>query len=246
MIPTFSIPKINKTYPRNNFLNNPLYLQHKNKDSIVRAMPYGLTFFKSFVNVASLNADYSVGSGIATYTSVSGTPTLDANGYTVTIANVDVLKYATAGNRTAVQETIAIKFQVSSLIAATRRTLDSTNTKNRFFSILNGFNILEIFPNFDDSVAVKVAVGTYIPAINTSVVAATVLQHSSPYATLYRDGTSVATYTTGDWITPAWGTYFFLGCANNNLQQINGIIQSITIFNRALNADEVVAVSNLI
>ena len=118
-----------------------------NKERIKRLMPYGLTFYKDYSAIpngtyvgssssAWLNADYSIGSPVAIFTSTDGNFVIDG-GYKTTVANKDVLKYLILGNRTAAQETIVIKVSFPYNFADKNwgfPSFLSTDTKNRRFS----------------------------------------------------------------------------------------------------------------
>ena len=161
--------------------------------------------------------------------------------------NAEVLKYETAGNRTAATETVFIKYVIipsSSEIVAASRYIASTETKNRNILIYSGVRI-RTRANENDNVDV-LASDTSTWLANSSSIFTGVYKHSSPYVEIYRDGTSKGTYTAGDFTNPAWGTYWFLGSQNDTGNQSALIFQSVTIFNRALTAAEVAAVSTLL
>lgn len=159
----------------------------------------------------------------------------------------ETLKYPTLGNRTAASETVFIKFAPESVFAndGVGRALDSTDTKVRAISKFTTGTVLVLQPNATDSGPVQAATST-TPQANTSYVIAGVMQHASPYASMYLNGTSQGTYTIGDFTDPVWGTFFHIGNNQNGANQLNGIIQSVVIYNRALSASEVLQVSNIL
>jgi hypothetical protein len=74
------------------------------------------------------------------------------------------------------------------------------------------------------------------------------MKHSSPYIELYMNGTSQATYTSGDWTNPTWGTYFWMGSNNNTTgdSQLDGTIKRIVKYSRALTEPEVSSVTTIL
>lgn len=159
----------------------------------------------------------------------------------------EVLKYPISGNRTAASESIFIKFSPESTWAndGIARVITSTDTKNRDLLKTTAGTRVKVEANANDSPAVVVTASTTTPAVNTSYITATTIQHSSPFITVYMNGSSEGTYTVGDFIDPAWGTSFYIGCLSSGIQQINGIIQSVTIYNNALSVGSVLQASNI-
>lgn len=164
----------------------------------------------------------------------------------------EVLKYPIANNRTAASETIFINFASESTWDTTqsskRQLMDTDTARRMILKPSIGTTVPQFIPNFTDSSSV-VKNCSSTPQGNISSIICGVFQHSSPYITVYTNGVSEGTYITGDWIDPGWGTNFYIGCTNNavgNDNQINGIIQSVAIFNRALSANEVSIVSKLL
>ena len=221
--------------------------------SIRDKFPRGLTFFKNFANIPAgvyaaasfgylLNADFALGSPVATITSTDGNFTIANGGYNATTANDDVLKYLISGNRTAAQETIVIKFSVLSGNFANdgiERWITCSDTKVRGFRKSTTGTAPAFRPNTDDSPAV-VANASTVPLLNTTYTFALVCQHSSPYAQVYLNGVSEGTYTTGDFVNPAWGTNFYLGVYSDGSKQGNIVVTSISIFNRPLSASDLI------
>lgn len=158
----------------------------------------------------------------------------------------EVLKYETSGNRTAASETIFIKFAPNSTwdtTQAQRLLIDSDIARRTMLKPSLGTIVIQSLPNLTVDPSVKID-STSTPTANTSMVSAAVFKHSSPYISVYTNGSSEGTYTAGDFTNPAWGTYFFIGSNNSGALQINGIIQSVAIYNRALSDSEVLSVSN--
>ncbi len=84
MLATVNKPTINKEQLGNTFFRDPFYMQHKSKNSIVKLMPYGLTFYKDFIGGNGLGSEYSIGSRLETFTVSRGATTpatyIDSNG----------------------------------------------------------------------------------------------------------------------------------------------------------------------
>jgi hypothetical protein len=207
--------------------------------------PHGLTFYKDFTQGKNLNADYSRGSGLATFTNTSSnTPVFDSNGISLGTARDDVLSYAILNNRTAAQETIVIKFTPDSNFVndGLFRNLTSTNIKDRTMYKGSGSTTLTIKPNSTDNATVtKDSTTAMLQNINYTI--GVTFQHLSPYITVYLNGSSQATYTTGDWTTNVWGTNFYIGSNSSGANQLNGSISKVAIFNRTLTTSEVASVS---
>lgn len=159
----------------------------------------------------------------------------------------EVLKYETTGNRTAAAETIFIKFAPESVFASDgiQRYLTTSDTKERQINKNASSTKLNSYSNATDNAAVT-GVSTTIPAANTSYMSTSVIQHASPYVQSYINGISEGTYTVGDFTSNAWGTYWYVGSALSSASQLNGIIQCVVIFSRALSASEILYVSNLL
>jgi hypothetical protein len=157
----------------------------------------------------------------------------------------EVLKYEIAGNRTAATESILIKYAPfwSGASPTTANRLLASDTKDRDIALLASADSMTIYPNITDD-ATDLATQTLDPVINTSYVLGAVFQHASPYANIFSNGTSQGTWTTNDFTDPAWGTYFYIGSDNVGATQLSGIIQSVSIYNRALTAGEVLTATN--
>lgn len=159
----------------------------------------------------------------------------------------EVLKYETAGNRTAASETIYIKFALdwSAAEASGLNILMSTDTKNRMLQAQDNFRIR---PNHTDSSACSadIATSTSGAVKNTSYVFVGTLQHISPYAKVYFNG-NTAQETSDDFTNPSWGTYFYVGIQNDGSSGLlNGLIQSVAIYSGAHDAATVAAVTNIL
>jgi hypothetical protein len=62
----------------------------------------------------------------------------------------------------------------------------------------------------------------------------------------YIDGIQDGTPDTDIFTSPSWGDFFYLGSKNDGTFFLNGIIQSVAIFNKAHNTNEVATVTNLL
>ena len=159
--------------------------------------------------------------------------------------NAEVLKYETAGNRSDV-ETVFYKFiPFYSTPKAVEAYLASSQTKDRLIKMVGSATSIKTRPNETDTVGAVVETTSNAYLLNTSTVFSSVYKHSSPYIATYLNGVANNTYTSADWTAPSYGTYFFIGSANAGTVQIDGIIQSVTIFGRALTAAEVATGSNI-
>ena len=159
--------------------------------------------------------------------------------------NAEVLKYVISGNRTAAEESAFIKITPFFETASTDGfpLLTSTETKDRKIFLHTSGQYL--YPNQTDSVD-SFAKDTDDWNKNTSHVISGVMKHSSPYAEIYRDGISSNQDTVDDYTNPVWGTYFSLMCGSAGGSNVNGIIESVAFFNKAMSAAEVSRVTNIL
>lgn len=161
----------------------------------------------------------------------------------------EVLTYPISNNRTAEKETIFIKFALGSDFAndGTERDLTDTHTKQRFIRKRSATNTdrLSFQPNSTDSGS-SVSYTTTVPLANTSYVVCGVAYGTTAdtNSEIYLTGISERSETT-NYTLNAWGTVFSLGSASGGSNQLNGIIQSVSIFNRDFTVSEVAAVSTI-
>ena len=81
---------------------------------------------------------------------------------------------------------------------------------------------------------------------DTSVIIACVAKHSSPYASMYVNGVLNASYTSGDFVNPLFGQYFYIGLNSFDVnRQMNGNIRRWAKWNRALSATEISEITAL-
>jgi hypothetical protein len=167
--------------------------------------------------------------------------------------SAEVLKYATAGNRTAATETMMVKFipEWGDTIrgVAEQDYVFDTDTKKRQMLFggraANTHSDYYSGANTTDSVSAIALQYDVTIANNTSYVGTFSTSHTTPYQKLYLNGDILTlSEATADYIDPAWGTYFYIGCASVGTNQLNGIIQKVAFWNRALTAGEVKAASN--
>jgi len=163
--------------------------------------------------------------------------------------NPEILKYAIAGNRTAAQESIAIKFMPlggSFANDGVYRFVTTSETKERSIRKLNTGTVPTYRPNATDDTNCSPS-PTTTPLLNTSYVITGVAYGETvgTNAEVYTNGVSEA-IDTDNYTIPAWGTNFFMGCDINSVNQLNGLIQKVAIFNRALTATEVASVTDLL
>lgn len=160
--------------------------------------------------------------------------------------NVEYLTYLTAGNLNASEMTIFVQYTPDSTFAndGVQRSIFSTATKRTIIKKTTSGVALVFRPNEEDSIAVT-ATGTTTPLIGTNYTSTVVMKHSSPYASIYNNGASEATYTTGDWTEPTYGTTFSIG-SDNNATHLNGLITSVAIFSVAKSATDILKVYNIL
>jgi hypothetical protein len=160
----------------------------------------------------------------------------------------EVLTYPISGNRTAETETIFVKFAPSTDFAndGVPRQLIATSTKDRRISKNSTATVLNFYPNTNDSSGTN-AVGTTNILSNTSYVVTGVAYGAtaSTNARIYVNGISEGT-DADDYTSPAWGTNFYIGSNSTSASQLNGTIQKVAIYNRALSDAEVLTVSTLL
>lgn len=158
----------------------------------------------------------------------------------------EVLKYVNAGNRTASQESIFVKFAPEwngTDMDATRRLL-SDDSQSRQIRITNG-DVWQFFTNIIDS-SLSQVISTTIPSINTSAVIGVIAygETAGTNSAFYYNGSSQATNTT-NYITPNFGVNFALGNTIGG-SQINGLIQSVVFFNHPITAGEAVTITAIL
>lgn len=198
----------------------------------------GLTFFKDFT-LGGLDADFALGSPKAFYSSTSGVPTITTAGYAATTANADVLKYYIAGNRTAAQETIVIKFTPSTDFAndgVYRHILDSDNDR-RYIRKQNTLAIITFYPNVTDNIAVYKG-STTTPLANISYIYSVTCNQNPSSLKNFINGIQEGTENTEAWDINSMGTYFYIGSSNSGGTQGNITVESMAIFNRPLSTPE--------
>jgi len=204
--------------------------------------PGSLTFFKDYTHGGSLDADYSVGSPTATFTNTSNNTPVFSNGISITTARTDVLKYAISGNRTAAQETIIIKFTPDSNFAndGVGRKITSCNTLTRMLDKSTTGTVVR----FDENGS-RIAASTTNIMLNTSYVVTGVLKQAGNHnKEIFINGTSEGSEDTD--FTDTLGNYFYLGTDTGGGATLNGLIQKVAIFNRALSESEVQSVTNIL
>lgn len=157
-----------------------------------------------------------------------------------------VIKFITSGNRNANEETIIVKFSpCSDFLVGNEKQLSGSETKYRHITKTSPSNVT-FKPNSSDSTTVSAtfSIGGSDLLKNTSNVIASRCQHSSPYSSIFLNGTLKNSYTNDNWINPDWGNYSSIGSGVDNNKHSDSIIQAIAIFNRALTDDEVTKLSS--
>ena len=152
--------------------------------------------------------------------------------------NAETNKYGVVGNRTAGAETMIIKFapEFTSATGAGNSYLIDTETKRRYMAWFNDTSC-NFRPNHNDSINCLSFGGTL--TANTETTFGSACQHSSPYAEIYKDGSSTGTPETVDnFADNAWGTYFWVGSSGVPSEQLNSTIKSIAFWKRRLTDPE--------
>lgn len=161
--------------------------------------------------------------------------------------NAELLSYLIINNRTTQQETIFVKlvpmWAGTNIVTTGDVCVISTNTKNRKITISTTTDDFIFYPNLSDSSTTIAKQGIVIVKNNSTVVCG-IASQVDPNASMYQDGVLGTTVDNDDFVTPAWGNSTFIGSSNASINQLNGLIQKVAIFNRALTASEVLAVSN--
>lgn len=212
---------------------------------ITQGINSGVTFYKNYGS-NTLDA-YALGNGVATISMSGNSATFANGGVSMSTVRRDVLKYEIQNNRTAPQETIAVKFEPSSDFAndgVTRHIID-TNTKQRAIYKPNTSTIARYNPNYTDSVGCATNTTSTL-LLNTSYVITAVAYGptAGKNAEMYFSGIPEGSTTT-NYISPAWGTNFYIGSNNAGATQLNGLIKSVAIWNRPLTSTEVKQASEL-
>lgn len=159
--------------------------------------------------------------------------------------NGDVNLAPIAGNRNANEETIFFKFTPFGTYAndGIQRNLCTTSVKARTVTKTSTGTVIAFYPNSTDSASCVSQATGVSPASGTSYVYAGTVQHSSPYTSSYLDGVFKSSETADNFTDNAWTNYTYIGCGGSGTQQLNGIIEHIQIYNRALSQDEVESVT---
>jgi len=218
----------------------------------------GLTFYKDFTRIVPgtysgagyaglLNADYSVGSGVATFTSTSGSFTITANGYNATTVNDEVLKYLIAGNRTAEQETIVIKFTPTGDFAndgVIRMILSNDGSVRQIRKEATG-TVISFFPNLTDSAGVNKS-GTTTLLDNVSYLLIISCTNSPSTYQIFANNSQEGTTGTDAWTVNTFSGSFYIGSTATGTLQANGYIEKLLFFNRDLSTSEKTVIYNLL
>jgi hypothetical protein len=222
-------------------------------DSIWRR--YHFTYTMNQATVARANAVLEVG-----YVSEGDTVDVEATGIqlenlalpstfipTTTAAltrNAEVLKYPISGNRTAATESTCIRLIPfrNDDYNLNNRIIDTESKRRRIN--MGWRNDHQWHPNQTDSS--DCSINDFHPIAYDNYRQYTLgayCQHSSPYAGMYVDGiVSAQTETADDFTNPAWGTSFYVGSDTSGGTNNYAIFQSIAIFNRVLDANEMMSV----
>lgn len=154
--------------------------------------------------------------------------------------NAEILKFNTLDNRNSVESSVIIFSPLFNNTQTSDNYIIDTDTKRRLAFFVSGGISIFTFANFTDSVDCNIS-----DIINSSFNANDVMtfglniQHESPYmAAFYSGVTSGTNETVDDFIDPAWGTDFYVGCRDNETSQLDGVFFDIYFFNRILSDAE--------
>ena len=160
----------------------------------------------------------------------------------------ETLKYVISGNRTAAIETMIVKFASDSNFAndGKNRYLLATDTKNRLLYKVSNLTTVKGMANSTDSSAAHVTSTSSLLG-NTSYIVAVVMygETAATNMEIYFNGVSEAT-DADNYTANAWGTSFYVGDSVGGGDHLNGIVQSVVFYNRALSAPEVVLVGSIL
>lgn len=158
--------------------------------------------------------------------------------------NSEVLKYENVGNRTQAEESVLMYVtpMFSGLNDGKTEFLLGSDTKSR--TIFTGsVNSLPTFrPNEGDSIGVQ-AFATTPYTIGTPVVVSGVAKHSSPYASIFMNSSKEGQYTSSDYVTPSWGSYFYVGSSSSVASQSNCAIKRVAFYSVAKSDVDVATIS---
>jgi hypothetical protein len=161
-----------------------------------------------------------------------------------TTSNSETLKYFNSGNRTAAQETIVIKFMPLGGSFANdgvqRSIVNTTNVDGIIYKQTTGA-VIRYAP--ESSTAFS-GVTTILLNASHTIACVAYGESETKNATIYLDGV-LETNSTTNYATPDYGVNTSIGSDTNSGTQLNGLIQKVAFFNRALSAAEVLTVSNL-
>lgn len=176
---------------------------------------------------------------------------------TILSRSKEVLKYLITKNRNSAEETQYIKifpFWSGSEVGNTSRVFIQTDTITRHFAS-GWLGRITSYPNSTDSPNSEANVTGASAAIikNNNYIITAIAKHTAKYAQTYingilkSDGIINGGGDSTDYINPSWDDSmgFYVG-STNGIDPFNGVIQSVVIFNRAHNANEVAAVTNLL
>jgi len=166
----------------------------------------------------------------------------------------DVLTMATAGNRNAAEETIIMQvtpwYSPSADMFSVHTLLDNDNFGRKIEAYMFGAgddSYLMCTPVYHPSwwgTTVSAGLGSYFTAYQP-VTIGLVVRQSGTYAELYINGELVDS-TTDAWQAEAWGAAMYMLSDHDGANQFDGLLNAMTVYNRALTAAEVAYVTNLL
>lgn len=155
--------------------------------------------------------------------------------------NEEILEHVILNNRTAATESMVISLSpgFKSGTAGSKYFVDTDTKRRRWF--FSSANEVLIYGNASDSATSLISnlVDENYSANQLITLGASFKITSTPYIAGYFDGVADGTdESTDNFTTPAWGTNFQIGAANDTSNNFFGIIHSIAFFNKALSVAE--------
>lgn len=150
---------------------------------------------------------------------------------------VEKLSYVLTNNRTADTETVFVKFTPfwNGADAGSYR-LTSTLTKERIIFLDAATDVLAFRPNSNDSGTASIS-SSIVPVRYSPYVVAGVAYGTGADVNqeIYVAGASEGTNTT-DYLSPAWGGTFYMGCRQADGLELFGILHAVAFYSNALDS----------
>ena len=166
------------------------------------------------------------------------------NATTANTRGTEVLKYAIAGNRTAAQETIVVKFSPIGNFAndGLVRFLTDTDTVRRELRKDATKTVFTVYPA---GLAVRDFITTMLNN-NTYLITTELQATGDPNVRNFISGIQDGIDENTDFTANAWGSSFYLGVSSLGGSNLNGIIKTVAFFSRILSTSEVLSLNSSI